>query len=214
MPDVSGTGRRRIEQWTVGVILRSFFLSAEGALSFFDLDRDNVIMQRLTAKQEKYIELVAGGMSQRQAYKEAYDCRRMTDKSVDELASRLMKKVKVASRFNELCASAIKASEDNAVTMRAKLIKGWKKIEAANIMDYLTVDKDGTVKIRNDLKKLDCYAIKSIRLTNTGQVAAIELYGRDHAMDKLQELYGIGAQEDTDNRITVRFDDGMEDMTV
>jgi hypothetical protein len=214
MPDVSGTGRRRIEQWTVGVILRSFFLSAEGALSFFDLDRDNVIMQRLTAKQEKYIELVAGGMSQRQAYKEAYDCRRMTDKSVDELASKLMRNAKVTSRFNELCASAIKASEDNAVTMRAKLIKGWKKIEAANIMDYLTVDKDGTVKIRSDLKKLDCYAIKSIRLTNKGQVAAIELYGRDHAMDKLQELYGIGAQDDTDNKITVRFDDGMEDMTV
>lgn len=153
-------------------------------------------------------------MSQRQAYKASYDCRRMKDKSVDELASKLMKNAKVASRFNELCAAALKESEDNAITMRAKLIKGWKKIESANIMDYLTVDKDGTVKLRSDVKKLDCYAIKSIKLTKTGQIESIDLYGRDRAMDKLQELYGIGAQEDTDNGITVRFSDGMEGMTV
>lgn len=56
----------------------------------------------LTAKQEKYVQGLVAGLSQRQAYKEAYDTSRMKDESIDQVASRLLKNIKVLSRYNEL----------------------------------------------------------------------------------------------------------------
>ena len=56
----------------------------------------------LTAKQEKFVQGIIEGMSQADAYRSAYSTKNMTDKSVWELASRLMNDVKVSSRLNEL----------------------------------------------------------------------------------------------------------------
>lgn len=56
----------------------------------------------LTAKQEKFVQGIIEGMSQADAYRSAYDTKRMSDKSVWELASRLMNDVKVKSRLAEL----------------------------------------------------------------------------------------------------------------
>lgn len=56
----------------------------------------------LTAKQEKFVQGIIEGMSQADAYRSAYSCKRMTDKSIWENASRLMNDSKVASRVAEL----------------------------------------------------------------------------------------------------------------
>lgn len=56
----------------------------------------------LTAKQEKFVQNIIAGMSQADAYREAYDTKRMSDKSVWENASRLMANVKVTARIAEL----------------------------------------------------------------------------------------------------------------
>ena len=56
----------------------------------------------LTSKQEKFIQALVAGKSQRQAYKEAYNAAKMKDKTIDERASVLFKNDKVKTRYNEL----------------------------------------------------------------------------------------------------------------
>lgn len=59
-------------------------------------------MSELTPKQEKFIQNIVSGMSQRQAYKDAYDADNMEDKTIDEAASRLYNDSKVNARYQEL----------------------------------------------------------------------------------------------------------------
>lgn len=56
----------------------------------------------LTAKQEKFVQGIIEGMSQADAYRSAYSCKRMADKTVWENASRLMADSKVKARVQEL----------------------------------------------------------------------------------------------------------------
>lgn len=57
----------------------------------------------LTPKQEKFVQgIVSGKLSQREAYKQAYNTSRMKDKSIDEKASELFNNVKVKSRYKTL----------------------------------------------------------------------------------------------------------------
>ena len=56
----------------------------------------------LTSKQEKFIQVLVAGKSQRQAYKEAYNAANMKDKTIDERASVLFKNDKIKTRYNEL----------------------------------------------------------------------------------------------------------------
>ena len=60
-------------------------------------------MSKLTTKQEKYVQGLVAGLSQRQAYIKAYpNARKWNDNSVDSRASNLLKNDKVLTRYNEL----------------------------------------------------------------------------------------------------------------
>ena len=59
-------------------------------------------MENLTPKQEKFVMALISGMSQRQAYKFAYDCKKMKDTSIDVSACELFKKDKIQLRYNQL----------------------------------------------------------------------------------------------------------------
>ena len=56
----------------------------------------------LTAKQEAFVQNILQGMSQADAYRSAYDTKRMTEKTVWESASKLMANPKVTTRLKEL----------------------------------------------------------------------------------------------------------------
>lgn len=59
-------------------------------------------MKDLTEKQKTFARGVFEGLSQREAYKKAYDCSTKKDKTVDELASRLARNAKVKEYLEEL----------------------------------------------------------------------------------------------------------------
>ena len=59
-------------------------------------------MSNLTPKQEKFVQALISGMSQREAYKEAYNAANMKDEVIDVRASELLKKSKVKVRYEEL----------------------------------------------------------------------------------------------------------------
>lgn len=59
-------------------------------------------MSKLTTKQEIFVQQLIAGQSQRQAYRQAYNAEKMTDKTVDEKASKLFKDGKVRARYRAL----------------------------------------------------------------------------------------------------------------
>ena len=56
----------------------------------------------LTAKQEKFVQNIVNGMTQVDAYKDAYSANKMSDNAIYREASLLMKNPKVAQRHKEL----------------------------------------------------------------------------------------------------------------
>jgi len=57
---------------------------------------------KLTIKQERYAQGLFAGLSQREAYKQAYNTDKMTDKTIDEESCRLASDYKVSARIKEL----------------------------------------------------------------------------------------------------------------
>ena len=57
---------------------------------------------KLTPKQERFIQNIVSGMTQRQAYKEAYNAENMKDETIDSEASILFNNQKVSERYREL----------------------------------------------------------------------------------------------------------------
>ena len=55
--------------------------------------------EALTPKQERFVELVLAGANQTDAYRQAYDCKRMADKSIFVNACKLRANAKVAQRL-------------------------------------------------------------------------------------------------------------------
>ena len=80
-------------------------------------------MQRLTEKQEKFVQELVKGKSQREAYKEAYEKSRLwKDTAVDTQASILFKNSKVLERYNELMDRLVKESEDECIVTAKEVL--------------------------------------------------------------------------------------------
>ena len=62
----------------------------------------------LTAKQEKFVQNIVKGMSQKDAYIDSYDADGMSDNAIYREASLLMKNPKIAQRHKELGGTTIK----------------------------------------------------------------------------------------------------------
>lgn len=76
----------------------------------------------LTAKQEKFAQGVASGLSQADAYRLAYETsKKWPDKSVHEAASKLASNIKIISRISELRAPVIEACQLTLVAHLAEL---------------------------------------------------------------------------------------------
>ena len=74
----------------------------------------------LTAKQEKFVQGLVKGLSQRQAYKEAYDAENMQDNSIDTEAWKLAQNPEISQRYQEIMSKL----EDEAI-MTAKQRMIW-----------------------------------------------------------------------------------------
>ena len=58
--------------------------------------------EELTVKQEKFVQNIVSGMSQRQAYKDAYNAENMKDETIDVRACELFNESKIKVRYQEL----------------------------------------------------------------------------------------------------------------
>lgn len=100
----------------------------------------------LTAKQEKFVQGIIEGMSQADAYRSAYNTKRMTDKSIHETASKLMADPKIASRVAEL---RDKIANESIMTAQQRM--EW-LTRVVNSEDESTMDKLRAVDIMNKMQ--------------------------------------------------------------
>jgi phage terminase small subunit len=99
----------------------------------------------LTAKQEKFVQNIIQGMSQADAYRSAYSCKNMSDKTVWENASRLANDSKVSARLSELRGQLTKAtimSAQERLEWLTKVINSEEettgdKLRAADLMNKM-----------------------------------------------------------------------------
>ena len=88
----------------------------------------------LTIKEEIFVQRRIEGYSQTEAYRFAYDCENMKDKTVTEKASKLMAKDNVRARYEEL----LEEHKQKALYTREKAVNDliWIKEKAREDIEY------------------------------------------------------------------------------
>ena len=134
----------------------------------------------LTPKQERYVEELVKGKSQRQAYLVAFpSSRKWKPQTVDKRASELYNTREIKGRYNELMQEAKTKGGDDAASMRAFIIEQYKKIATGEGQDTSEIyNAEGDLlQSRKGSRQID----------------------RISALNKLAELYGIGSENDKDS---------------
>lgn len=132
------------------------------------------------ARQEKFVQGLIQGMSQRKAYRAAFkQSKRWKDETIDPKASRLFKDSKIRARYDEL----LEEAQDEAIISRKKrmaILSGiaedkehqgdqMKAIDLLNKMDNLYIQKNevtGDMKVTNPYKGLTTEQL--IKLADSG----------------------------------------------
>lgn len=107
----------------------------------------------LTPKQEKFVQNIIDGMSQAEAYRNSYDTKRMSDKTIYEKASRLMNEGKIRARLQELRDLMMKPSIMSAQERLEYLTRVIKGEELEETYDWdngerVTCNTPATIKTR------------------------------------------------------------------
>lgn len=94
----------------------------------------------LTVKQEKFVQNLIKGMTQREAYKNSYNAKNMKDDTIDNKASKLFKKDELRARYEEL----VNELKDSTI-MTAKERMKWLTDVIKNIQrdDVYVRDNEG-----------------------------------------------------------------------
>lgn len=160
----------------------------------------------LTLKQEKFVQELIKGRSQREAYKTAYNAKKMSDNAIDVEASKLLKNPKVTLRYNELKSKVIKRAEDKAIITAEEIIKEITSIAKDDISNYLDFktekvfigyDEEGnpisdyrTIVDLKDSKDIETKNVSEVSIGTNGTFK-FKMYCRDTALYKLAEIFGL-----------------------
>lgn len=112
----------------------------------------------LTPKQEKFVRNLVKGMSQREAYKNSYDVKSMTDKTIDEEACRLFNDNKISARYQELIERAATASVMTAqerLEFLTEVIMDLQREKRVKVTDDGTVEYEEPADLNTKLKAVD-----------------------------------------------------------
>ncbi len=129
----------------------------------------------LTAKQEKFVQNLVKGMSQREAYKNSYNASNMKDATIDVKASLLFKQDKIRVRYDELID---KTAKKTIITVQERMelltkiaqeedtpVDKMKAVDLLNKMDGVYIQKiesNSNVKIDNPYKELSVEELKKL----------------------------------------------------
>ena len=135
----------------------------------------------LTPKQEKYVQGLVAGLSQRQAYIQAYSTKNMKDTTIDNNAYKLMQNNEISTRYNEL----MEEHKNKALWTREQAVNDliWLKDQALQSIANERFDKgyvrQGTsnafLSAIQELNKLeDLYPSDKHQVEHIGQVSFVD----------------------------------------
>lgn len=130
----------------------------------------------LTPKQEKYVQNLVKGMSQREAYKNSYNANNMKDTTIDKKASELFQRGEIRGRYDEL----VKRLEDTAIMDAQERMKWLTKVVKGDVKEKYTYwndseqydgerEADLTTKIKaiDTLNKMDNSYQQNVKINGT-----------------------------------------------
>jgi len=168
-------------------------------------EKEGVEFFGLSEREEKFVEGLILGKSQREAYKNAFNCKNMKDKTIDEKACRLFGTDKVKARHRQLQNRIIQESEKDAIMQGKEILQSLTKIARSNLGDVIKVQaKNGMVNIelREDF---DLQNVKEIYLDRFGNLR-VKMQSPIDAMTRLADLQNVKNQEpDDQNEIKVEI---------
>ena len=184
-------------------------------------------MAKLTDNQERFVQELIKGKSQREAYRTAYPKCKATDKTVDEKASKLFKVDKVRTRYDEIHDRLIQEAEDECIVDAKEVLRELKRIGFADIKDYLSfrtekqlvgIDKDtgeevfdyGQIIQMLNSDEVDGRVIQEVSISAKG-VFTFKLYDKMAALDKLGKHLGMFTDK---VEVTERKKDPFDELTV
>jgi phage terminase small subunit len=112
----------------------------------------------LTDKQEQFCRNIIEGMSQADAYRNAYPNIRMADKTIQENACRLAKKEAVKARIKELRDQLAKPSIMTAqerLEFLSRVINGEQGEKMVQVVDGEPIEVDVPTSLKNKLSAID-----------------------------------------------------------
>ena len=142
----------------------------------------------LTAKQEEFAVAVAGGKSQSDAYRQAYDAENMTQSQIWVESSTLAKNQKVADRIAFLRNSI--ASE--TILKASDILNETRRMASVTARDF--VHPDGTVKGIHELSDDAAACVSAIKVTPDGTVE-YKLWDKNSAVDRGARIIGMYSKD-------------------
>ena len=112
----------------------------------------------LTDKQEQFCRNIIEGMSQADAYRNAYPNNRMADKTIQENACRLARKDAVKARIKELRDALAKPSimtAQDRLEFLTRVINGEQGEKMVQVVDGEPIEVDVPTSLKNKLSAID-----------------------------------------------------------
>lgn len=113
--------------------------------------------EKLNVKQEKFVQNIISGMSQRQAYKDAFKVD-YDENAIDSNASTLFKQAKIQQRYKELIEelkeATIMTAKERMIWL-SEVVQGIQKEKEAVFTDGDVVIKDVEANLNTKIKALD-----------------------------------------------------------
>jgi phage terminase small subunit len=154
----------------------------------------------LTIKQEKYAQGLFTGLSQREAYKQAYNCENMTDKSIDECACVLAADLKVMSRIEELT---------EQLRIRNTLTVEWVLSNLKEVTQRCLVQEPVMIRKGNEMVESGEYTFQA-----NGANKSLELIGKHLGMfvDKVEHTGKDGGPIEVSNLTDAEIEAKLAEM--
>lgn len=142
-------------------------------------------MIELTPKQEKFVQGLQSGLTQREAYRKAYNAENMKDNTIDNSASLLLKNPKVTARYREL----LKETSKMFLWSREQ---SFSEYEWLKDKSKASIEQDGVKKATadaflNSVDGMNKMAFRDLELADKKLKAEIEKLYNDMKQDKPNE---------------------------
>lgn len=172
----------------------------------------------MTDKQEAFAQALARGLSQREAYYEAYpNSKRWSEVTVDANASRLAKNSKVIARLNELTSKVRASAEQKCIASTDRVLQQLSEIGFADMRDLF--DKEGIPLPPNQLPDRIARCVVSVDAfaVGGGMMYKYRLNPKDKSLALMAQILGMlqpkSSEDDEDLSINItpvygRDDDG------